>query len=305
MDDRNDTVKGRQMNKWMTAGTAVALTGAAAFARSEYERGHLDVVHYQVETTKLGKAWNGFKAVFLSDLHDNQFGQDNEELLLAIEREQPDIVLIGGDMLVVKDWAKPDFTALANLYQKLVQNYPVYYAFGNHEQRMKEERQNYPGWWDAYKEVLKNSGMHMLVNKSATIQKGNETMRISGITIPRECYRKGRIPAPSVGYLEQKIGKSSKTDYELLLAHTPTFAKTYADWGADLVLSGHFHGGTIRIPGLGGVMTPQLQFFSPLARGRVIEGGTQIIVSGGLGTHSINVRLNNLPQLVVVQFRGI
>ena len=288
------------MNKWITAGTAAALTGAAALARSEYERTHLDVVRYDITTDKLGPAWNGFKAVFLSDLHDNSFGPENEELLAAIENEQPDIVLIGGDMLVVKEWAQPDFAPLARLYHQLVAKYPVYYAFGNHEQRMKEEQQTYPGWWEAYREVLKSSGMKILVNKSAVITKNGTSMRISGITIPRECYRKGRIPSPSAGYLNHKIGKASATDFELLLAHTPTFAKTYADWGADLVLSGHFHGGTIRIPGLGGVMTPQLQFFSPLARGSVTEGNTRIIVSGGLGTHSINVRLNNLPQLVVL-----
>jgi uncharacterized protein len=288
------------MNKWITAGTAAALTGAAALARSEYERTHLDVVRYDITTDKLGSAWNGFKAVFLSDLHDNSFGSENEELLAAIENEQPDIVLIGGDMLVVKEWAKPDFAPFARLYHQLVAKYPVYYAFGNHEQRMKEEQQTYLGWWEAYREVLKSSGMKILVNKSAVITKEGTSMRISGITIPRECYRKGRIPAPSAGYLNHKIGKASSTDFELLLAHTPTFAKTYADWGADLVVSGHFHGGTIRIPGLGGVMTPQLQFFSPLARGSVTEGNTRIIVSGGLGTHSINVRLNNLPQVVVL-----
>ncbi len=288
------------MNKWITAGTAAALTGAAALARSEYERTHLDVVRYDITTDKLGPAWNGFKAVFLSDLHDNSFGPENEELLAAIENEQPDIVLIGGDMLVVKEWAQPNFAPLARLYHQLVAKYPVYYAFGNHEQRMKEEQQTYLGWWEAYREVLKSSGMKILVNKSAVITKEGTSMRISGITIPRECYRKGRIPSPSAGYLNHKIGKASATDFELLLAHTPTFAKTYADWGADLVLSGHFHGGTIRIPGLGGVMTPQLQFFSPLARGSVTEGNTRIIVSGGLGTHSINVRLNNLPQVVVL-----
>lgn len=288
------------MNKWITVSAAAALAGAAALKRSEYERTHLDVVKYDITTAKLGPAWNGFKAVFLSDLHDNRFGPENEELLAAIDREQPDIVLIGGDMLVVKEWAEPDFAPLAKLYQKLVSKYPVYYAFGNHEQRMKEQQKTYPGWWESYREVLKNSGMHVLVNKSVALTKDGTTMRISGITLPRECYRKGRIPAPSVGYLNHKIGKASSTDFELLLAHTPTFAKTYADWGADLVLSGHFHGGTIRIPGLGGVMTPQLQFFSPLARGSVNEKNTRIIVSGGLGTHSINVRLNNLPQIVVL-----
>ena len=80
------------MNKWIMAGTAAAFTGAAAFARSEYERTHLDVVHYDIKTDKLGLEWNGFKAVFLSDLHDNSFGMENEELLAAIEKELIKIV---------------------------------------------------------------------------------------------------------------------------------------------------------------------------------------------------------------------
>ena len=173
------------MNKWIMAGTAAAFTGAAAFARSEYERTHLDIVHYDIKTDKLGLEWNGFKAVFLSDLHDNSFGMENEELLAAIEKEQPDIVVIGGDMLVVKEWAAPHFDLLANLYKKLVKRYPVYYAFGNHEQRMKEEPLTYPGWWQSYWKVLKDSGMHVLVNKSEEIIKNGTAMRISGITLPR------------------------------------------------------------------------------------------------------------------------
>lgn len=292
------------MNKWITAAAGAAAATAAALVRSEYEKTHLDVVQYEIRTDKLGPAWTGFKAVFLSDLHDNSFGQDNEELLSAIDAQKPDIVLIGGDMLIVKEWRNPDFAPLEQFYKKLTERYPVYYALGNHEQRMKQEPLTYPGWWEAYRDVLKKSNMHVLVNKSAAIKRGEGTLRISGLTLPRECYRKGRIPSVSTGYLDQKIGKASKTDYELLLAHTPLFADTYEKWGADLVLSGHFHGGTIRIPGLGGVMTPQLQFFSPLARGQVTKGNTQIIVSGGLGTHSINIRLNNLPQIVVTTWKG-
>ena len=133
------------MNKWIMAGTAAAFTGAAAFARSEYERIHLDIVHYDIKTDKLGLEWNGFKAVFLSDLHDNSFGMENEELLAAIEKEQPDIVVIGGDMLVVKEWAAPHLICLQTCIKNLLSDILCIYAFGNHEQRMKE-RTAYVSW---------------------------------------------------------------------------------------------------------------------------------------------------------------
>lgn len=70
-----------------------------------------------------------------------------------------------------------------------------------------------------------------------------------------------------------------------------------------MTLAGHFHGGTIRIPGLGGVMTPQYQFFLPWCAGDFERDGKRMIVSRGLGTHSINIRLNNRPQLVLIRLR--
>ena len=275
--------------------------GAAAIMCSEYEKKHLEVVNYEIKTPKLQSA-SGMKAIFLSDLHCNSFGEENEELLMAINHEKPDIILIGGDMLIVKEWQKPDFSQLEQLFEKLSEKYPVYYALGNHEQRMKEEAATYPGWWEAYKEILKKSSVKMLVNKSAIVKKNGQTIRISGITLPHECYRKGRVPKISEGYIRSRIGRSSDDEYEILLAHSPLFADAYADWGADLVLCGHFHGGTIRLPILGGIMTPQLQFFSKLSRGCVIRKNTRLIISGGLGTHSINIRLNNRPQLVVLNW---
>ena len=87
----------------------------------------------------------------------------------------------------------------------------------------------------------------------------------------------------------------------ILLAHSPLYFDAYAKWGADLTLSGHFHGGTIRLPGLGGVMTPQYQFFLPWCAGIFEKQGHYMAVSRGLGTHSINIRLNNRPQLLVIR----
>ena len=103
------------------------------------------------------------------------------------------------------------------------------------------------------------------------------------------------------GYMDQVFAKPDAEKFNILLAHSPMFFREYEAWGADLTLSGHFHGGTIRIPGLGGLMTPQYQFFFPWCAG-LFEGkrGSKLLVSRGLGTHSINIRLNNKPQVVVV-----
>ena len=107
------------------------------------------------------------------------------------------------------------------------------------------------------------------------------------------------------GFVETVLGSPDPEKYSLLLAHSPMYFKQYAEWGADLTLSGHFHGGTIRLPLVGGVMTPQFQFFFPWCSGQH-EGahGRKMIVGRGLGTHSINIRFNDKPQVVVVDLKG-
>lgn len=104
--------------------------------------------------------------------------------------------------------------------------------------------------------------------------------------------------------MEKVFRRPDPGKFSILLAHSPMFFHEYAAWGADLTLSGHFHGGTIRLPVLGGVMTPQYQFFYPWCAGEfTCENGKKMIVGRGLGTHSINIRLNNKPQVVVVRVK--
>lgn len=133
--------------------------------------------------------------------------------------------------------------------------------------------------------------------------------------LPPGLGRKKPMPA---SYLAEKLGKTAGrgqvgTDavqkaqrngvaasagaYRILLLHSPLYLKEVAAFGADLVLSGHFHGGTIRLPLLGGLMTPQYQFFVKECSGLFQEGETKMIVSRGLGTHSIRIRLNDLPEI--------
>ena len=109
------------------------------------------------------------------------------------------------------------------------------------------------------------------------------------------------LPSMPSDYIEKKAGKADPDHFQILLAHSPLYFDACAKWGADLTLSGHFHGGTIRLPGLGGVMTPQYQFFLPWCAGIFEKQGHYMAVSRGLGTHSINIRLNNRPQLLVIR----
>lgn len=282
---------------WSVIGAAaiLGLIGAGLLARSSYERSCLQTDEFVIETPKIRRAYT---FVFLSDLHDNQFGKQQEILLDAIACAKPDAIFIGGDMMVAKGHA--DLTVSLQLLQELTEKYPVYYGNGNHESRMDRERGVYGNLYDIYIKKMEEMGVIYLLDRSASF---SPDIRISGLDLESRFYQKFSNEEMTKDYLEERLGASDPQKFEILLAHSPLYQKAYAQWGADLTLSGHFHGGTIRIPGLGGVMTPQFQFFRKCCGGLLQDGKTSMIVSRGLGTHSINIRLNNKPELVVIRLR--
>ena len=277
------------------------LAAAAAFlARSEYERKALSLEEVSVETDKITRDWT---FVFLSDLHENTFGRDNERLLAAIDAVKPDAVLSGGDLIVTKKGRAKTAVSEA-LLARLAARYPVYCGNGNHENRMVWNRKEYGGNYERYIGRLKEMGIICLSDQSAVLKK---EVRISAVNLDPCFYKKansGKLSSMEPEYVEKKLGPAAGKDcFQILLAHSPLFFDAYRKWGADLTLSGHFHGGTIRIPGLGGVMTPQYQFFLPECAGTHEREGRYMAVSRGLGTHSINIRLNNRPQLLAIRLK--
>lgn len=275
---------------------AAALTAGAAggLLRSRYEREHFVVEETIISTDKIRRPRT---LVFLTDLHDKEFGEGNNGLLNAIKEIQPDFVLIGGDTMVVKpDKARLEVTE--RLLKGLRQICPVYYGNGNHEQRMKQERKVYGDLYDQFRKILEQWGVVYLSDKSVDVE---EDIRISGLNISKTYYRDWVPGKMTKEYIQQHLGEAVRERFQILLAHSPLFFDAYGEWGADLTLSGHFHGGTIRIPLLGGVMTPQYQFFLPCCAGTFEKDRQHLIVGRGLGTHSINIRIYNKPQVVAVR----
>lgn len=282
---------------WSVAAAAVLLL---TFLRSEYEKNHAAVDTYRIKSKKMKR--EGMTLVFLSDLHGNRFGSHQEELLDAIARVKPDAVLIGGDMVVAaKKKGRVDLDAALLLISELAARYPVYYGHGNHESRMKRIRTRYGDSYEQYRTALELAGVIFLTEgRQETL---GEHVMLSGFELEERYYRKVSPPDLEVSEVKTIAGEADPERFQILLAHSPVYFDTYADWGADLSLAGHFHGGTIRIPLLGGLMTPQFQFFYPYCGGIFEKNGKHLIVSRGLGTHSVNIRLNNRAQLVVVELQ--
>lgn len=275
----------------VSLGAAAVVIATAVLAESEAEKNTLEYARYDIEGH--GKAADNVRLCFLSDLHEKQFGEKNKDLLDMIDKADPDAVLIGGDMAVVgnKHPEKGRTRVTYELCRELVKKYPVFYGNGNHEQRL-------PGM--DFRRSLEDLGVTYLSNETADWK---YNISITGLNLSSSQYKPFVPDDPDETYISGRIGKLDPDRYNILLAHSPLFLKNYAVTGADLVLSGHFHGGTIQLPGEVGLMTPQYQFFNTNVVGLKHFGDTDMVISGGLGTHSVNIRFNNKPQVVVVDIK--
>ncbi len=277
-----------------------ALLTALVFYEGKRELKFFKVTRYNLCVPKLSKLDSEKKIVLLADLHNKVYGDENEILLDAILKEKPDVILIPGDMLVGKK--KPEFKEAQEFLCKLPKICPVYYSLGNHEQRMKTYPEIYGEHvFTEFKEKLENAGIVFLQNEHITFQEDRLKIDVAGLELPMDTYEKFKHHDVSEKVIEEKIGKASEEKFQILLAHNPVFFSTYKAWGADLTLSGHLHGGIIRIPGLGGMITPQAVLFPKYSGEMTVEGEQAIVVSRGLGTHTINFRIFNPAEVVSIK----
>lgn len=261
------------------------------------------VTHYKIKTKKLNNT--SLRIAFLSDLHGKEYGAENKELIHAIKEEQPDLILIGGDMIVGKKVVSSE--EAAKLIEKLPEIAPVYYANGNHEQRIRMYTETCGTLYEAYKERLERADVNWLINDSQSLKWNGNEIRITGVEAPDDCFKRFIHKDFELEELEERAGISAQEGFQILLAHHPKFAQMYKNWGADLILSGHLHGGVARLPIFGGigVISPQIRLF-PKYSGDCYELGEDchILVSKGLGTHTINIRFWNPAELIVLDIVG-
>ncbi len=253
------------------------------------------LVTYRVAVTKSIVAdWKTKKLLVVADLHNHSYGLHNEHLLNAIREAAPDVILIPGDLLVCGSDKNPvAFEFLERLSQLSV---PICYSLGNHEDKLRVEC---PDQFDELSKLCKRLSIHLLDNECVTIDDG---ISVSGVTIPRECYRKGFATKHiCTGNVNELLGDAPQSDVLVLLAHNPVYFEQYASYGADVVVSGHMHGGIMRLPILGGVISPQWRLFPKYDGGQFTRDNSSMVVSRGLGLHTLPVRFFQSPELVVIQ----
>jgi len=254
---------------------------------------------YSLESDKI-KGDHTF--VLISDLHGYSFGKNNEKLISAIDEIKPDVVLCAGDLFTADKKGRPiKYEPGFELAKSLAQKYPFYYANGNHEYRIKIWTGMYGNFYDRYKNRLKKFGVVFLENDSVSISDSN--IRITGLDLNMNYYKKIVKKEMEPGFLKRILGDSSEKEYQILMAHNPQYFKEYAEWGADLTVSGHVHGGIVRIPGFKGVISPAIALFPKYDGGHFEISGRHLVLSRGLGTHTIQVRMFNPCEIDVIRIK--
>lgn len=252
-------------------------------------------VHYTVESGKIKKE---HLFVVLSDLHNKEYGKGNHKLIRKIEEMSPEGILIAGDILT----AKPEYSTekASQLILHLSRKFPVCYGMGNHETRLFLYPEVYGDMGKKYEETIGKAGVRLLKNESLILE---DNIIVSGLDLERKYYKRFKKREMEEEYLNRALGEKKEEMFQILLAHNPDYFEEYSSWGADLVLSGHIHGGVMRLPFLGGVVSPAVRFFPKYDGGMFWQNNSCMILSRGLGMHTIPIRIFNPGELVVLHLK--
>lgn len=251
------------------------------------------ITGYEYKNEKIPKGFDGYRILHISDLHNKNF---YGRLTDKIKKINPDIILITGDLI---DRRKTRIDTAMNFIKEIIDIAPIYYVTGNHEQLS-----------DSYNELkgeLEKYNVCILDNSYVVLNDDGDEIGLMGIPDPALVERVGKyLEIDNTIYAEgilKNLYKNINTDFNILLSHRPELFDVYRAMKIDLVFSGHAHGGQIRLPFLGGILSPNQGFFPKYSEGMIAEKETSMVVSRGLGNSIFPLRIFNRPELVVVELK--
>ncbi len=286
--EHRDNCGRNRWNRFVKRFLLAALTGTALFFAG---RGlccnDLEVTFHHLYSPKIAGTANT-RLVVLSDLHNREFGPDNRELISQIVELKPDLIIMAGDMVNAWD---DDLHTILSLCEELHKIAPIYYGPGNHENHLMYEKGS-----DLESRLLEK-GVHVLVNRAESVTINRTPFLIGGLTTDVNGYEE--YGAEFIREYEQS------NDFKLLIAHYPNlYYESLAKTQIDLGICGHFHGGLVRLPFAGGVYHGDTGFFPKYSGGMYHLPYSTIFVSRGMEDHSGFPRINNRPELAVIDVNG-
>ncbi|EOC99681.1 metallophosphoesterase [Caldisalinibacter kiritimatiensis] len=253
-----------------------------------YENNAIQITYYNIKNRDIPEDFINYKIVQLSDLHNKSFGENQEKLVKLVKKINPNIIVITGDII---DRRRYNETPSLILVSQLTQIAPVYYVTGNHEE--------WSGKFNDLEKKLAKYKVNVLKNQRVEVKQGNSKVNIIGVN--DYAYFQSVIEYKQV--LEDLTSKINKSDFTLLLSHRPEKIKYYSEYHIDLALTGHAHGGQIRLPFIGGLVAPDQGLIPKYTGGFYEKGNLQMIVNRGLGNSLFPQRLFNRPEVVVITLK--
>lgn len=241
---------------------------------------------------KILNEFDGYKILQISDFHNKRFGHKQHKILKKIEKINPDIIVVTGDLI---DSNKTNIDSALDLINGTCEIAQVFYVSGNHE-----------AWCDSYqtlKTKLDEVGVTILDNNKIEISKGSSFIELIGLS-DASFFKSDTLEYNKFEEIENTLSNLVKLDkkFKILLSHRPELFNIYSNSEVDLVFSGHAHGGQFRIPLIGGLIAPDQGIFPRFSEGIHKNNKTSMIISRGLGNSIIPIRIFNRPELVVVTF---
>lgn len=276
--------------KWKKNSLLVLLVVLLCVGNLYTSKNFLTVTHYEIFSKNLQ---NTLRIVQITDLHNSEFGTSNEKLISKVHEQQPDIILLTGDLL---NSHEPDAIIAANMIRNLAEIAPVYASYGNHEKEYEEI------YGTDLKVVFEEAGAHVLEYTYEDIEINGQKLRLGGLYGYCVPLSTNEARENEVTYLQELV---SEDVYTILLTHMPycwIANDGISEWDVDCVFAGHDHGGQIRIPLLGGLYAPDQGWFPGRDCGLYYSDDKEevMVLSRGLGSAGEIPRVNNIPEIVVV-----
>jgi uncharacterized protein len=258
----------------------------------------LSVSNITITSPKIPNGFKDYKIVHISDLHSKSFGKDQKNIISKIDKLKPDIIVITGDIIDRKKYNEENSIIFVREAIKIA---PVYYCTGNHE-----------AWSGKFEVSLENrladEGVSILNDTSKVLSKSGEKINIIGVQDPAfntngylESYKNSDIIE---GSLKKATELIDRNEFNMLLSHRPELIDVYVKNKIDLVFSGHAHGGQIRLPFIGGILSPNQGIFPKYTSGLYKKEWCNLIVSRGLGNSVFPFRIFNRPHIICVTLKS-
>ena len=275
---------------WLLLLLALAVGGVFWF---RWQCWGLQTTYTEAELSGLPVEFDGYTIVHLSDLHGHQYGEGSLRLLERVAREKPDLIVITGDLIDQEG----QLQMIPVLARSLAAIAPTYYVTGNHEWGLGT------GTVKDLKNLLSQCGVTALSNEYVVLERSGARIVLAGVDDPN-----GYADQITPEKLHAQIENEAPGLFTLLLAHRNDRFDQYAAAGYDFVMSGHAHGGIVRLPFVGGLMGTDRQWFPERTSGLYTVGDSTLFVSRGLGNNTVpfqGFRIFNRPELAVVTLRAI